>query len=80
MSWNFVSFYRESGTSGERVGIPLQVIRSRILMLLIRTKRTHIARRPMHKTVADHFIFPFETSATHTVDTPFDRTIVWSIR
>lgn len=43
--------------------IPLQVVRPRILMLPLRTKRTSITWALMHKSVPYHLILSFEAFA-----------------
>lgn len=48
-------------------------------MLLIRTERTHVARRVMHKTMSHHFIFTFKSFPTYTARTAIYGTEVWSI-
>lgn len=43
--------------------VPLQIIRPRILVLSVRTKRTHIPGTRMHKAMPYHFVFALEALA-----------------
>ncbi len=48
-------------------------------MFAIRTEWTDIAWRIMHQTVANHFILPFEPSATLGSRATLDRTVMWPV-
>jgi hypothetical protein len=59
--------------------LPLQIIRSRILVFAIRTERTHIARRLMHEAVTYHFVFALEAFSAFGARTAGDGAVVGSI-
>lgn len=59
--------------------IPLQIVRSWILMLPVRTERANITWTIMNKSMPDHLVLSLESFATFTSCAAFHRTIVWSI-
>lgn len=44
--------------------LPLQVVRSRILMLLVRAEGTNVSRRLMDQAVPDHLVLALEAFTT----------------
>ena len=44
--------------------LPLQVIRARIFVFSLRTKRADVSRRPVNQPMSNHFIFPLESLPT----------------
>lgn len=44
--------------------IPLQIVRPRILVLSVRTKRTHVPRTRMHETMPYHLVLALEALST----------------
>lgn len=44
--------------------LPLEVVRTRISVLLVRTEGADVARRIVNQTVPNHLVFPFESIAT----------------
>lgn len=57
----------------------MQIIRPRILVLLVRTERAHVARRVVDKPVPDHLILTLEPLAVHGPRTPCNRTEMGSV-
>jgi len=57
----------------------LEIIRSRITVLLIWAKRANIAGRVVNEAVADHFIFALETLSTYTSRAVLHGTVIWSL-
>src|SRR5438034_10314065 len=66
--------------SGECVvlNIPLEIIRSRVAVLLIWAKRTNIAGRVVDEAVATHFVFALETLSAYTSRAVLHGTVIWS--
>jgi hypothetical protein len=56
--------------------MPLQVIRPRILVLSVGTKRTHIPGARVHEAVADHFVFALEAFAAFGTGAAGDGAVV----
>lgn len=63
----------------KRVNSPLKIIRPRILVFTIWTKRTHVAGRLMHKAMANHFVFALEAFAAFATGAFLDRTVVGAV-
>lgn len=59
------------------IDVPLEIIRSRILVSLIRTERTYVSGRIVHKTVTDHLVFSLEALSALRARTALYGTIVW---
>lgn len=53
--------------------LPLEIIRPRVFILLVRTKRTCIARRVVNKSMPDHLILALKTLAPNAPRAPFNR-------
>ena len=59
---------------------PLQIIRPRIPMLLIRTERTDVSGTVVHKTMPYHLVLPLETLVAYAARALFHGADVWSGR
>lgn len=62
------------------LGIPLQIIWTRILVFSIRAEGTDVSWRIVYQTVSDHLVFPFKSFSAFTSRATFDGTVVWPIR
>ena len=60
------------------LNVPLEIIWSGIAVSLVRTERTDVAWRVVHKTVADHLIFALEALSALGAGTALDGAVVWS--
>ena len=60
--------------------VPLQIIRSRILVLPIRAERTHVPRRLVHEAVSDHLVLPLEAFAAFRAGAVANGTVVRAVR
>lgn len=74
-------------STGERVdgwmeddggGLPLQVVRTRIAVLLVKAEGTLVSRRAVDELVADHFVLALEALAALGMDAVLDGTVVGS--
>lgn len=57
---------------------PLQIVRTWVSVLFVRTERTDIARAVMNQSMSDHLVLPLEALASFTPRTIFNRTVVVS--
>jgi len=60
--------------------VALKIIRSRILVLSVRTERTDVSRRVMHKSMSDHLILSLEPFTAFSAWAALYRTVVRAIR
>ena len=61
------------------MNLPLQVVRSRVLVFSIGAERTHIARRIMYKAMPYHLVLAFEALSAFAAWTARDGAIMWAV-
>lgn len=71
------------GLFGEKkdiLHVPLEVVRSRILVFSIRTKWANIARRIVYQTMSNHLVLSLKAFSTFASGAAFDHAVVRPIR
>lgn len=60
------------------LGLPLKIVRPRILVLLLGTEGTHVAGGLVDEAMADHLVFALEALAAEASRAARDRAVVGS--
>lgn len=61
------------------IGLPQEIIRTGIFVLLLRTKWAYVSRRVMHEAMSDHLVLALKTLAANTSGTPLNRAEVRAV-